>query len=98
MEFRVWAPKAARVELDLAGRLVPMHPGGSGWWSVVEPDTGPGTEYGFRLDGAGPFPDPRSAFQPEGVHGLSCVIDQGAFPWTDREWRGAHLPSLVIYE
>ena len=98
MEFRVWAPAATQVELDLAGRLLPMQLGGSGWWSVVDPTAGPGTEYGFRLDGDGPFPDPRSAFQPDGVHGLSRVIDQGAFPWTDGAWRGAHLPSLVIYE
>jgi maltooligosyltrehalose trehalohydrolase len=98
MEFRVWAPSADRVELDLAGRVVAMHVEARGWWSVEVPDAGPGTEYGFRLDGSAPLPDPRSPWQPEGVHGLSRVVDHEQFPWTDDEWHGAHLPSLVIYE
>src|SRR3954470_20669934 len=98
MEFRVWAPNPRNVELDLAGRAVPMHGAGAGWWTVDVPDAGPGSEYGFRVDGDGPFPDPRSPSQPDGVHGLSRVLDHSVFPWTDDDWRGAHLPSLVLYE
>jgi maltooligosyltrehalose trehalohydrolase len=98
VQFRVWAPFPDRVELDLAGDVRPMTPGDRGWWSIDVAGAGPGTEYGFRLDGEGPFPDPRSACQPDGVHGLSRVIDHDAYPWTDDDWRGAHLPSLVLYE
>jgi maltooligosyltrehalose trehalohydrolase len=96
--FRVWAPTPEKVELDLAGRSVPMVRDERGWWSVEVAEAGPGTEYGFRLDGSDPRPDPRSPWQPEGPHGLSMVVDHGAFPWTDHDWTGAHLPSAVLYE
>ena len=98
MTFEVWAPAARQVELDLAGRRVPMTAGAGGWWSVEVDDAGPGTEYGYRLDGGDVLPDPRSPFQPEGVHGLSRVVDHGAFPWTDQAWNGLHLPAAVLYE
>src|SRR4029079_10807829 len=41
---------------------------------------------------------PVSRFQPEGQHGPSQMIDPGAFPWTDREWRGVQLAGAIIYE
>jgi maltooligosyltrehalose trehalohydrolase len=59
---------------------------------------GPGDRYRYRLDGAGPFPDPASRSQPLGVHGPSQVVDPGAFRWSDGAWGGADLASLVIYE
>ena len=43
MIFRVWAPLPERVELDLAGRVVPMARNDRGWWSVDVPDAEPGT-------------------------------------------------------
>jgi maltooligosyltrehalose trehalohydrolase len=99
VRFEVWAPYAQEsVELDLAGRRVPMRQAERGWWRVEVDDAGPGDEYGFALDGGDVRPDPRSPFQPEGPHGPSRVVDHGAFPWTDDEWTGAHLPSAVIYE
>ncbi|MCU1376478.1 MAG: malto-oligosyltrehalose trehalohydrolase [Actinomycetia bacterium] len=98
MIFRVWAPKPERVELDLGGRLVEMARDERGWWSVDVPDAGHNTEYAYRLDGGPPRPDPRSASQPEGVHGASRVVDHSLFPWTDQSWTGAHLPSAVVYE
>jgi maltooligosyltrehalose trehalohydrolase len=96
--FRVWAPRPERVELDLLGRRVEMAREGGGWWSVDVDDAGPGAEYAFRLDGGDPRPDPRSPWQPDGVHGPSKVVDHDAFPWTDGGWHGAHLPSQVLYE
>ena len=97
-EFRVWAPHAEEVVLDLAGRGVAMEEGDRGWWHADVADAGPGSEYGFRIDGSDPLPDPRSASQPDGPHGLSRLVDHGAFPWTDHGWRGLHLPSAVLYE
>ena len=71
----------------------------SGWWAVDLPEAGPGTDYLFSIDGGPGFPDPRSEFQPEGVHGPSRVVDQGAFEWTDDLWRGAApLSGALIYE
>ncbi len=74
--------------------------GGSpdGWWhaDVEIPDGG--LTYAFAVDGGDPRPDPRSPHQPHGVHGPSRTVDHGAFGWTDRGWRGFHLPSAVVYE
>src|ERR1700745_943204 len=101
--FSVWAPKATqRVDLVLpgAGRRIDMAPAGpDGWWTVDVPEAGPGTDYQFSLDGGPPFPDPRSPFQPDGVHGPSRVVDHDAFRWTDQLWRGAApLSGALIYE
>jgi len=97
-EFKVWAPRARSVELDVAGRRRAMDQVSGGWWVTDAPDAGPGTDYGFRVDESEPLPDPRSPWQPDGVHGRSRTVDHAAFRWSDREWRGMHLPSAVLYE
>ncbi|HEY4408866.1 MAG TPA: malto-oligosyltrehalose trehalohydrolase [Acidimicrobiia bacterium] len=102
--FSVWAPRATqRVDLVLGGlgRRVEMTEDVSrrGWWAVDVPEAGPGTDYQFSLDGGPALPDPRSPFQPEGVHGPSRVVDHGAFGWTDHHWRGAApLSGALVYE
>ena len=96
--FRVWAPTPSAVELEVAGRRVPMVRMAGGWWEAEVPEAGPGTDYGFSLDGSPVLPDPRSPWQPSGVDGLSRTLDHGAFAWTDGAWRGLHLPSAVLYE
>jgi len=94
---RVWAPFPRVVELQANGRRLAMTPGESGWWTA-SPGPAPGSDYGFILDGAGPFPDPRSHWQPNGINGLSRVLDQDAFRWTDTHWRAPPLSTAVIYE
>ena len=73
----------------------------AGWWTVdvdVDVDAEPVT-YGFVLDDdPTPLPDPRSRFQPEGVHGLSQTYDSTQFVWTDADWAGRSLAGGVIYE
>jgi maltooligosyltrehalose trehalohydrolase len=96
--FTVWAPGAARVELDLAGRRIPMVDDGAGWWRATHDSAGPGTDYAFVVDGRGPFPDPRSPWQPRGVHGPSRVVDHGSFHWTDADWTAPPLANAVLYE
>ena len=96
--FRVWAPTAKRVELEAIERRTPMQAGAHGWWSVELPDAGPGTAYQFRIDGGDPRPDPRSPWQPAGVHAASCTIDHAAFPWTDHGFRPPALADGLIYE
>ena len=97
--FRVWAPGADRVETLIEGRGVhPLSPSGGGHHEAVIPGVGPGALYRLRVDGRGPFPDPASRAQPEGVHGPSMVIDPSAFGWTDAAWPGVSLRDLVIYE
>jgi maltooligosyltrehalose trehalohydrolase len=97
-EFTVWAPAAKQVELVLGDRRVHMRPGEDGWWQVSVGGAGAGSRYAFSLDGGPSRPDPRSAFQPDGVHGPSEVVDHSAYPWHDAGWRGMPLPGAVLYE
>ncbi|MGC0271589.1 malto-oligosyltrehalose trehalohydrolase [Pseudactinotalea sp. Z1739] len=96
---RVWAPNAEQVEIDLpgTGARAPMRPGGEGWWAS-EPVLEAGTDYAFSLDGGPLRPDPRSPWQPQGVHAPSRWYDPADFDWTDREWAGKGVHGAVIYE
>lgn len=97
MKPEVWAPFAEKVEIEVGGSRKVMNASGNGW--CIAPDEVPaGTDYAFVLDGNGPFPDPRSAFQPHGVHGPSRIVDHDAYRWSDGAWRGHDLSSAVIYE
>jgi maltooligosyltrehalose trehalohydrolase len=96
--FRVWAPRPTRVDLDLDGRRVAMAPDGGGWWQADLAQAGPGTRYRFSTDGGPPRPDPRSAFQPEGIDGPSQTIDHADFAWRDQSWRPGPLSAAVLYE
>ena len=95
----VWAPAAQTVELYLPGqdRLVGMIPVPGGWWTAPF-DLEPGTDYAFRVDGSPNRPDPRSALQPDGVHGPSRTVDPDTWRWTDQSWAGKDLRGSVIYE
>jgi len=100
----VWAPGRRQVEVVLSGgQRVPMQPtdcraGYGGWWACSVEQAGPGSDYTFSLDEGPPRPDPRSAFQPQGIHGPSRVVDHAAFAWSDAGWRGVPLAGSVLYE
>jgi maltooligosyltrehalose trehalohydrolase len=97
--FRLWSPLAGHVELIFDdGRLRALTPSGDGFFSGSWRDVRAGDRYRYRVDGRGPFPDPASRAQPDGVHGSSQLIDPGAFAWTDAAWRGLRLPDAVLYE
>ena len=96
--FEVWAPDTT-VRLRLGGTEREMERGADGWWRLDVPSAGPGTDYGYLLpDAEQPLPDPRSPWQPEGVHGPSRVYDHAAFAWTDAAWTGRQLPGAIVYE
>ena len=95
--LRVWAPAAERVELALDGERRTMTSETGGWWIADTPEAGPGSRYGFSIDGGPVLPDPRSRSQPDGVHGRSEVVHP-EFGWTDQGWRGTSLPGSVLYE
>ncbi len=97
--FKVWAPAAKQVEVKINEDRHPLSPTDQGWWQADVESAGPGTDYAFILDGAEPaVPDPRSAWQPHGVHGPSRVVDHRAFEWQDQRWQAPPLSSGILYE
>ncbi len=96
-ELRVWAPEAEQVELLLEGKAQAMLQEAGGWWKA-EKSPGHGRDYFFLVDGQGPFPDPRSPWQPEGVDGPSRRLDHARYAWNDQNWQQPPLSSAVIYE
>ncbi|MCA1827735.1 MAG: malto-oligosyltrehalose trehalohydrolase [Myxococcales bacterium] len=78
MEFRVWAPRASSLQLRvLDGPVVDMERSDDGYFTGHAP-VGPGARYFFRFSDGRERPDPRSLFQPLGVHGPSEVVDLAA--------------------
>ncbi|GLU48589.1 malto-oligosyltrehalose trehalohydrolase [Nocardiopsis ansamitocini] len=76
----------------------PMEATQGGWWQAQVPGLEAGVDYAFLLDDDDtPLPDPRSLWQPDGVHGPTRRYDHGAFAWTDDAWTGRRLPG-VVYE
>jgi maltooligosyltrehalose trehalohydrolase len=75
-----------------------MTPTGDGTFELEVPDAGHGTDYAFSLDGDDPLPDPRSAWQPDGVNGPSRVFDASRYGWGDSGWAGRDLLGAVVYE
>lgn len=106
--FDVWAPKPTRVRLLVdgdGGTVVEMERGDDGWWTPAGPlppraaDPAAECDYGYLLDDdPEPRPDPRSRWQPGGVHELSRRFDPAAYSWGDQAWTGRQLAGSVIYE
>jgi maltooligosyltrehalose trehalohydrolase len=96
-QYCVWAPRARTLALIVNGQHLDLAPSKNGWWCSSR-DRRHGDRYGYLIDGEGPFPDPRSPAQPEGVHALSQHVDHSTFAWTDRHWQAPPLGSAVIYE
>jgi maltooligosyltrehalose trehalohydrolase len=96
--FRVWAPLPEQVAVQVDRHPHPMRRSPDGWWTAAVDSAGPGSDYGFLLNGEGPFPDPRSPWQPGGVHGLSRLVAHDTFPWSDAIFRAPPLSAAIIYE
>ncbi len=98
--FEVWAPLAKSIAVQVDGESISMAgPDEDGWWNAAVDSASHGTDYGFLIDARdSAYPDPRSQWQPNGVHALSRVYDQGAFCWTDRGFQSRPLASAILYE
>jgi len=100
--FRVWAPRAASVELVLlaGSQQAPysMRAGPDGYFETEIPGIEEGQRYAYRLDGGPLRPDPCSLWQPEGVHRPSARFFPESFAWTDGSWGGVPREDLVFYE
>jgi maltooligosyltrehalose trehalohydrolase len=104
--FRVWAPKARRLEVVLeedadpqsTRRFQSLKAEANGYFSGTA-EVGAGARYRFRLDGSENFhPDPVSRYQPGGPHRSSVVVDHREFRWSDQKWPGVTLKGQIIYE
>lgn len=104
--FRVWAPKATRVDIVLEAcaeknahrTFHPLQREDGGYFSGSA-EARADDCYRFRVDNAEHFhPDPASRFQPDGPHGSSCVVDPTKFHWTDSNWPGLKMKGQIIYE
>jgi len=98
--FEVWAPLPRMVSVRVNDAIHPMHgPEDHGWWRLDLDEAVPGTDYCYLIAGDETcYPDPRSLWQPYGVHGMSRVYDQNSFLWTDAKFQATPLASGVIYE
>lgn len=96
-DFAVWAPLPQQVRLDVEGTVYPMTRQ-DGWWRAGV-DCAPDARYGLLLDDDPEvLPDPRSARQPDGVHGRSQLWDARSARWSDTGWAGRSIEGSVIYE
>jgi maltooligosyltrehalose trehalohydrolase len=98
--FKIWAPLAKTMALRVNDATFQMRgPDDHGHWQCDVTEAGAGTDYGYLVDSDSTlYPDPRSQWQPYGVHGLSRIYDQQAFSWTDTQFQAAPLASAIIYE
>ena len=98
--YRVWAPFAEQVSVNIEGATIPMDrdPHLEGWWVATGRPAKGGEVYTFNVDDNQRLPDPRSGWQPEGVGGPSRVVDHSTFRWTDEEFQARPLSSALIYE
>ncbi len=101
VRFRVWAPRARRMAVEIKGAkpaTVPMRREQGDVFEATVTGIGPGADYTYLIDGERERPDPVSRWQPHGVHGPSRVVDPDAYPWRDRDWTGLALDDYIIYE
>ncbi len=96
--FRLWAPDASEVGLEIEGRpSQPMQANGEGWFEAEAP-VGPGSRYRFRVSSDLAVPDPASRLQAGDVHDASVVVDPDAYAWRNAAWRGRPWHETVLYE
>ncbi len=99
--FSVWAPEKNKVMLHIIApeaQKVEMKKDEQGYFSA-EVETPAGTKYLYIIDNAEKgLPDPASQYQPEGVHGVSEVVDHRSYQWNDNNWKVPAFEDLILYE
>jgi maltooligosyltrehalose trehalohydrolase len=97
--FTVWAPRAKSVDLVTSDRRIALHAGEGGHWLEEVDASWVKSGYRYSIDGGNPVPDPRSRWQPDGVHGNSYVLDATALRRVHRpDFQAKPLQEAVIYE
>jgi maltooligosyltrehalose trehalohydrolase len=101
VQFRLWATRLRNVQVVIREdppRVLPMHPGYGGEFTVFAEGLRAGSDYMILTEEGRQLPDPVSRSQPHGVHGPSRVVDPAGFHWSDQDWRGISLKDYLIYE
>jgi maltooligosyltrehalose trehalohydrolase len=95
--FRIWAPNADKLRLETNNEQIRLVKCERGWWTApVELEHG--QDYSLAIDTKTGIPDPRSPWQPNGVHRASRHVDHSRFEWSDQCWQSRPLSSAIIYE
>lgn len=99
VRFRLWAPAADAVGLELGGTEQPlaMQAVGEGWHELVTA-AAVGERYRFVLPDGMRVADPVSRAQAEDADGPSLVVDPRAYRWRQAGWSGRPWREAVIYE
>ncbi len=93
----VWAPQTERVRVRVDDTDHDMTRDDNGWWSA-DVAAAPQCDYAFLLgDDPKPLPDPRSRWQPNGVHEASRRYVPGD-DWPASDWTGRQLAGGIVYE
>ncbi|PLT17568.1 MULTISPECIES: malto-oligosyltrehalose trehalohydrolase [Ralstonia] len=103
--FRLWAPDAANVWIDVQnidGNVAfPMEAEPGGWYAAVVP-VGAGTCYHYRVTNREgvtlSVPDPASRAQWQDLPGPSLVVDPQGYRWQHPDWQGRPWHETVLYE
>jgi maltooligosyltrehalose trehalohydrolase len=98
--FTVWAPEKKQMTLHIVkpfDRQFAMQKAEEGYFTA-EVESDESLQYFYQPEGEKDFPDPASAYQPQGVHGPSQTVDHSTYQWHDGHWKGLPLHDLVIYE
>jgi len=74
LNISVWAPSAKSVELVTSERRIALRAAADGEWHGDVDATVLAHGYRYSIDGGDPTPDPRSRWQPDGVHGASYAV------------------------
>src|SRR5690625_4577269 len=102
VEFRLWAPAAKDVLLQLHrnGHVQQMSPqaDGEGWYSLHTDQAQRGDLYSYLINDEQVVPDPASRFQPQGVHGPSQVVAPTRAECRDTISRCRPLEKTVLYQ
>ena len=100
--FRLWAPGAKQVALELthgaSRHPQPLTAEAGGWYSATVAHLAAGARYRYRIDDRIDVPDPASRSNPDDIHAASALVDPHAFEWPDDGWRGRPWEEAVIYE
>jgi maltooligosyltrehalose trehalohydrolase len=99
-QARVWSPGKSSVKIEIPDKklVMPLKAGERGYWILHSEQMAHGDRYRFIIDDEKAYPDPVSLSQPDGIHGLSEVVDLTLYQWHDSKWNSQPLGNYIIYE